>query len=109
MRQRERSAPCRGHASFGHSGTLENATDYPTMVATVLAHHSAHQRGKGTSPFITGDTIAVQDRVDGQKFMQFFKLVADAPETLVSATQWRYHRNWHFERAQLWQQYAGIH
>jgi hypothetical protein len=90
-------------------GTLENATDYPTMVATVLAHHSAHQRGKGTSPFITGDTIAVQDRVDGQKFMQFFKLVADAPETLVSATQWRYHRNWHFERAQLWQQYAGIH
>lgn len=89
-------------------GTLESATDYPTMVATVLAHHSAHQRGKRTSPFITEGAIAVQDRVDGQKFMQFFKSVADAPETLVSATQWRYHRNWHFQRAQLWQQYAGI-
>ncbi|MBZ0145529.1 MAG: hypothetical protein K8F56_18310 [Rhodocyclaceae bacterium] len=89
-------------------GTLENANDYSTIVATVLAHHSAHQRGKGTSPFITGDAIAVQDRVDGQKFMQFFKAVADAPETLLAATQWRYHRNWHFERAQLWQQYAGI-
>ena len=40
--------------------------------------------------------------------MQFFKTLADAPETLVPATQWRYHRNWHFERARLWQQYAGI-
>jgi len=89
-------------------GTLENIADFPTMVATVLAHHSAHQRGKGTSPFITGDAIAVQDRVDGQKFMQFFKSVADVPETLLPATQWRYRRNWHFERAQLWQQYAGI-
>ncbi|WP_291931125.1 hypothetical protein [Limnohabitans sp.] len=87
---------------------LENANDYPTIVATVLASHSAHQRAKGASPFITGDAIAVQDRVDGQKFMQFFKSVADAPETLVSATQWRYHRNWHFERALLWQRYAGI-
>lgn len=89
-------------------GTLENANDYSTMVAMVLSHHSAHQRSKGASPFITGDTNSVQDRVDGQRFMQFFKSVADAPETLVSATQWRYHRNWHFERAQLWQQYAGI-
>ena len=89
-------------------GALENAADYPTVVATVLTHHSEHQRGKGASPFIAGDAIAVQDRVDGQKFMQFFKAVADAPETLLSATQWRYHRNWHFERAQLWQQYAGI-
>jgi len=88
-------------------GTLEKATDYPTMVAMILAHHSAHQRGKGASPFITGDAIAVQDRVDGQKFMQFFESVANKPETLVSATQWRYHRDWHFERAHLWQQYAG--
>lgn len=88
--------------------TLENIKDYPTMVTTILDHHSAHQRGKGASPFIAGDAIAVQDRVDGQKFMQFFKLVADAPKTLVSATQWRYHRNWHFERAKLWRKYAGM-
>lgn len=89
-------------------GMLENANDYPAMVETILAHHLAHQRGKGKTPFITGEAIAVQDRVDSQRFMQFFKAVADAPETLVSATQWRYHRNWNFERARLWQQYAGI-
>lgn len=89
-------------------GTLANVDDYPRLLAAVLAHHTNHQRRKGTSPFIAGEAIAVQDRVDGQNFLQFFETVADAPETLLAATQWRYHRNWHFERAQRWQHYAGI-
>jgi hypothetical protein len=87
---------------------LENATDYSTIVATILTHHAAHQRSKGASPLISGEAIAVQDRVDSQSFVQFFDAVAKAPETLVKTTQWRYHRNWNFERAHLWQQYAGI-
>ncbi len=87
---------------------LDNATDYSSIVATILSYHAAHQRSKGASPFISGEAIAVQDRVDSQTFVPFFDAVAKAPNTLVSATQWRYHRNWHFERAHLWQQYAGI-
>ncbi len=82
--------------------------DYETMAEAILAHHTRHQRSKGTSPFIVGDTVAVQERVRTMEFINFFdKMVRDSTK-LADAVQWRYHRNWHFGRAHEWQRYAGM-
>ena len=88
--------------------TLSAISDHETMVEAILAHHTRHQRSKGASPFISGDSIAVQERVRVMEFVNFFdKMVCD-PTRLVDAVQWRYHRNWHFGRAHEWQRYAGV-
>jgi hypothetical protein len=87
---------------------LAGISDHETMVEAILAHHTRHQRSKGASPFISGDSIAVQERVRAMEFVNFFdKMVSDTTR-LVDAVQWRYHRNWHFERAHEWQRYAGV-
>ncbi len=88
--------------------TLSAISDHETMAEAILAHHTRHQRSKGASPFISGDTIAVQERVRAMEFVNFFdKMVSDTAK-LVDAVQWRYHRNWHFGRAHEWQRYAGV-
>jgi len=89
-------------------GTLSTIADHETMADAILAHHTRHQRSKGASPFISGDTIAVQDRVRAKEFVNFFDKMVSDPEQLVGAVQWRYHRNWHFGRAYEWQHYAGV-
>lgn len=89
-------------------GTLSAITEHSTMADAILAHHTRHQRSKGASPFISGDTIAVQDRVRAKEFVNFFDKMASDPNQLVDAAQWRYHRNWHFWRAHEWQRYAGV-
>ena len=88
--------------------TLATIKEHKEIVAAILAHHTRHQRSKGASPFITGDSIAVQDRVRAPEFVRFFGDVVQNPEQLLGATQWRYHRNWHFSRAHEWQRYAGL-
>lgn len=88
--------------------TLATIGDHDAMVATILAHHTRHQRSKGASPFISGDTVAVQDRVKAPEFVRFFGEMVKDPGRLTDATQWRYHRNWHFSRAHDWQRYAGV-
>lgn len=88
--------------------TLAGISDHETMAEAILAHHTRHQRSKGASPFISGDSIAVQERVRAMEFVNFFdKMVSDTSK-LVDAVQWRYHRNWHFGRAHEWQRYAGV-
>jgi len=88
--------------------TLAGISDHETMAEAILAHHTRHQRSKGASPFISGDSIAVQERVRTMEFVNFFdKMVSDTTK-LVDAVQWRYHRNWHFGRAHEWQRYAGV-
>lgn len=89
-------------------GTLSAISDHETMVEAILAHHTRHQRSKGASPFISGDTIAVQERVRAIEFINFFDKMVSDPRLLVDAVQWRYHRNWHFWRANEWQRYAGV-
>lgn len=88
--------------------TLASISDHDAMVATILAHHARHQRSKGASPFIAGGTVAVQDRVKAPEFVRFFGKMVSNPGRLSDATQWRYHRNWHFSRAHDWQRYAGV-
>lgn len=89
-------------------GTLSTIADHETMVDCILAHHTRHQRSKGASPFISGDTIAVQERVRAKEFVNFFDKMVSDPKQLVNAVQWRYHRNWHFGRAYEWQQYSRV-
>lgn len=88
--------------------TLATIGDHDTMVAAILAHHTRHQRSKGASPFIVGDTVAVQDRVRAPEFIRFLDEMVDDTGRLSDAMQWRYHRNWHFSRAHDWQRYAGV-
>ena len=88
--------------------TLATIDSYEAMATTILAHHTRHQRSKGASPFIAGDAVAVQDRVNGPEFVRFFGDMVKDPGLLSDATQWRYHRNWHFSRAHDWQRYAGV-
>ncbi|MEI7995060.1 MAG: hypothetical protein WCH01_09180, partial [Methylococcaceae bacterium] len=52
--------------------TLAAISDHETMAEAILAHHTRHQRSKGASPFISGDSIAVQDRVRAMEFVNFF-------------------------------------
>lgn len=88
--------------------TLAGIADHKTMAEAILAHHTRHQRSKGASPFITGDSIAVQERVRTKEFVNFFETMVSNPGQLLDAVQWRYHRNWHFWRAHEWQRYAGV-
>ncbi len=87
---------------------LADLRDHESIVAVVLSHHTRHQRSKGASPFIAGDAVAVQDRVQAQEFVHFFNAMVGDPGRLADAAQWRYHRNWHFWRAHEWQRYAGV-
>ncbi|MEI8312086.1 MAG: hypothetical protein WCH98_15150 [Verrucomicrobiota bacterium] len=96
------------HEFWSLPATLAKIGDHDAMVATILAHHTRHQRGKGASPFIAGDTVVVQDRVKAPEFVRFFGDMVSDPERLSDSTQWRYHRNWHFSRAHDWQRYAGM-
>ena len=96
------------HEFWNLPAMLATIGDHDAMVATILAHHARHQRSKGASPFIVGDTVAVQDRVKAPEFIRFFGEMVLDPERLTDATQWRYHRNWHFSRAHDWQRYAGV-
>lgn len=89
-------------------GTLSAIADHETLVEAILSHHTRHQRSKGASPFISGDMIAIQERVRAKEFVNFFDKIVSDPEQMVDAVQWRYHRNWHFWRAHEWQHYAGI-
>lgn len=87
---------------------LTGITDYQDLARVILDHHAYHQRSKGAAPFIVGDTISVQGRVDAKNFINFFDEIRGNPERLAAAVQWRYPRDWHFQRAHRWQCYAGL-
>lgn len=87
---------------------LSRAPNHESMVETILAHHADHQKSKSQAPYIAGKEVAVRDRVDDVEFRRFFENVARNPDSLDSASLWRYRRDWHFNRADLWCRYAGI-
>ncbi|MGZ8983013.1 MAG: hypothetical protein ACXW11_03545 [Methylotenera sp.] len=99
----------KGHMDAGKlfQQISQNKT-YKEVAATLLTHHSEHQRAKGAAPFLQGQEVMVYGRFDPKKFAMFLETLHEEPSVLIEQKiTWRYRRDWHFERATKWLDYAG--
>lgn len=86
---------------------LAQEKSYDGIASSVLSHHKAHQKSKGASPFIQGDVVLIQDRVDPNSFSMFLEELRNDSSNIDHKITWRHRRDWHFKRASTWLSYAG--
>jgi len=93
---------------WGLPSRFADGCNYEEICRHVLAHHAVHQRNKGAAAFIVDGQIAVQERVDAADFKRFFERLSDIKfiDQVSNAIRWRYKRDWHFGRADLWMAYS---
>lgn len=85
-----------------------STSSYEALRARVIEHHKEHQRAKGTSPILDHDELVLRDGVDLEIVQKALSDVADAGdvEVAMDRLQFRYRRQWHFEKCRRWQRWA---
>ncbi|WP_430231270.1 hypothetical protein [Paraburkholderia tropica] len=86
----------------------ESAADYRALTRCVVDHHIDHQQAKGTSPVVDHEQLMVMGRVDAQTMRE---ALADTQaaydiEDCLDRIQFRYRRQWHFEKCRRWYDWA---
>lgn len=85
------------------------APNYKALTRCIVNHHIDHQRAKGASPIIDHDELKVMGRVDADTMRQ---ALTDAQETqddmeaCLDRLQFRYRRQWHFDKCRRWHDWA---
>lgn len=83
--------------------------DFRSLTHCVIEHHMQHQQAKGASPFISHSEVLVTGRVDPTAVadaMSAFKDHAGEPKVQLDELQYRFGRQWHFEKCRLWSDWS---
>jgi hypothetical protein len=85
-----------------------SATDYRSVTRCVVDHHIDHQRAKGTSPIIELEQLIVMGRVEAQTMREALFDTQEARDIndCLDRIQYRYRRQWHFEKCRRWYDWA---
>jgi hypothetical protein len=102
-------------STAGHQDTkglfakLAGVSAYADVSDIVKAHHVAHQKAKGVSPFMHDGELLVRDKFNKQGFTVLREAMADLrePKERLACLIFQYRREWHFERAIRYSRYAG--
>lgn len=106
------SSPCFQDARRLFASVAATRPDFHSLTATVIEHHVAHHGLKGTSPFLNRDAILVSGRVNPDSMgsaVAAFDERSDDPHAQLLDLQFRYRRQWHFEKCRRWSDYASGH
>lgn len=90
------------------STIAEGTRSYESLRAKVVEHHKAHQRAKGTSPILDHDDLILRDGVDLDTVRKALDDAenADDVQCMMDGLQFRYRRQWHFEKCRRWHDWA---
>lgn len=95
-----------GQDTRGLFAELKRASNYQSTADILLTHHVKHQKAKGTLPYMENGKLRVRDRFDRQKFTSLHEeLNETSDEKRLALLQYRYQRNWHFDRAARYNRY----
>lgn len=85
-----------------------SAADYRALTRCVVDHHIDHQQAKGTSPVVDHEQLMVMGRVDAQTMREALAdtQAAHNIEDCLDRIQFRYRRQWHFEKCRRWYDWA---
>ena len=104
------SSPCFRDAKRLFASVAATPPDFRSLTATVIEHHVAHHGLKGTSPFLNRDAILVSGRVNPESVrsaMVAFEERSGDGHAQLQDLQYRYRRQWHFEKCRRWSDYAA--
>lgn len=96
------------HDTKGLFQSLAKVGDYRDAAELICAHHGAHQKSKGNIPFIEDGHLRISKKFDFLAYEErcnALKKAGDGKETLAVIAH-HYRRDWHFQRASLYHQYA---
>jgi len=94
--------------SKGLFASLTDASDYGDAAQRILAHHLAHQKGKGSLPFMEDGEIRVRDKFDMRSYGERRSALAFAAgrSARLALVAFQHRRDWHFQRASRYHSYA---
>lgn len=94
--------------SKGLFAGLTQVCDYRDAAQRILAHHLAHQKAKGSVPFIEDGEIRVRDKFDVCSYGERRSALAAAGgrRARLALIAFQHRRDWHFQRASRYHRYA---
>jgi hypothetical protein len=87
---------------------LTDVRDYQDAAQRIHAHHLAHQKSKGSLPFMEDGEIRVRDKFDIRSYGERRSALesAGSRNARVALIAFQHRRDWHFQRAGRYYRYA---
>ncbi|MFU2049322.1 hypothetical protein [Bordetella hinzii] len=91
------------------SSLAVGTASYQALRAKVIDHHKEHQRSKGASPILDHDDLILRGGVEHDEVRDALHDVEDADdvENMMDKLQFRYRRQWHFEKCRRWHDWTS--
>ncbi|MFZ3288015.1 MAG: hypothetical protein WA191_14375 [Telluria sp.] len=98
------------HDTKGLFQSLAKVGDYRDAAELICAHHVAHQRSKGNIPFIEDGSLRISKKFDFPTYEERCSALKKAGNAngRLAVIAHDYRRDWHFQRASLYHQYAHL-
>jgi hypothetical protein len=96
------------HDTKGLFQSLAGVGDYRDAADLICAHHVAHQKSKGNIPFIEDGSLRIGKKFDFATYEERRSALekAGSGNGKLAVIAHHYRRDWHFQRASLYHQYA---
>jgi hypothetical protein len=94
--------------SKGLFAALTDVRDYQEAAQGICLHHIAHQKAKGSVPFMEGGEIRVRDKFDMDSYGKRRSALESAASrsARIALIAFQHPRDWHFKRAGDYHRYA---
>lgn len=88
---------------------LADVSDYRDAAQRICAHHVAHQKSKGSVPFMEDGELRVRDKYEMRSHGERRSALeaAGSPAARLEVIAFQHRRDWHFQRASRYHQYAS--
>jgi hypothetical protein len=92
----------------GLFSSLIDIRDYRDAAQRICAHHVAHQKSKGSVPFMEEGELRIRDKFDVRSYGERRSALeaAGSPIARLKVIAYQHRRDWHFQRAGRYHQYA---
>jgi hypothetical protein len=96
--------------SKGLFAGLTQVCDYQEAAQRILAHHIAHQKAKGSLPFIEDGELRVRNKFTIRSYDERRSALASAGGrgARLALIAFQHRRDWHFQRASRYHRYAHV-
>lgn len=88
---------------------MADVGDYREAAQRICAHHVAHQKSKGSVPFIEDGELRVRDKYEMRTHAERRSAIeaAASPAARLAVIAFQHRRDWHFQRASRYHLYAS--
>jgi hypothetical protein len=86
-----------------------SAENFRSLTRCVVEHHMEHQKAKGTLPIVNHNELLMTGRADADnvsKALSDFESAGNEVDDVLARLQYRYRRQWHFEKCRRWHDWA---